>query len=69
MIEEALSASDPGTVTAGGADPAHGTGLRCVEQRLTAFDGILAVSSPPGGPTMIAIEVPCALSSPKTCSC
>ena len=54
---------------AGGADPARGTGLRGVEQRLGAFDGILAVSSPPGGPTMIAMEVPCALSSPKTCSC
>ncbi|MDX6336693.1 MAG: hypothetical protein QOG05_4033 [Streptosporangiaceae bacterium] len=54
---------------AGGADPALGTGLRGVEQRLAAFDGILAVSSPPGGPTMIAMEVPCALSSPKTCSC
>jgi signal transduction histidine kinase len=54
---------------AGGADPARGTGLRGVEQRLAAFDGILAVSSPPGGPTMIAMEVPCALSSPKTCSC
>ena len=36
-----------------------------LEQRLAAFDGILAVSSPPGGPTMIAMEVPCALSSPK----
>jgi signal transduction histidine kinase len=54
---------------AGGADPARGTGLRGVEQRLAAFDGILAVSSPPGGPTMIVMEVPCALSSPKTCSC
>jgi signal transduction histidine kinase len=54
---------------AGGADPARGTGLRGVEQRLAAFDGILAVSSPPGGPTMIAMEVPCALSSPKTYSC
>jgi signal transduction histidine kinase len=54
---------------AGGADPARGSGLRGVEQRLAAFDGILAVSSPPGGPTMIAMEVPCALSSPKTCSC
>jgi signal transduction histidine kinase/uncharacterized membrane protein YvlD (DUF360 family) len=54
---------------AGGADPARGTGLRGVEQRLAAFDGILAVSSPPGGPTMIAMEVPCALLSPKTCSC
>jgi signal transduction histidine kinase len=54
---------------AGGADPSRGSGLRGVEQRLGAFDGILAVSSPPGGPTMIAMEVPCALSSPKTCSC
>jgi signal transduction histidine kinase len=53
----------------GGADPAAGTGLRGVEQRLGTFDGIVAVSSPPGGPTMIAMEVPCALSSPKTYSC
>jgi signal transduction histidine kinase len=54
---------------AGGADPARGTGLRGVERRLGTFDGILAVSSPPGGPTMIAMEVPCGLLSPKTCSC
>ena len=53
----------------GGAHPAQGTGLAGVERRLAAFDGILAVSSPPGGPTIIVIEVPCALSSPKTCSC
>ena len=49
----------------GGADPAKGTGLQGVEQRLGTFDGIMAVSSPPGGPTMIVMEVPCALSSPK----
>jgi signal transduction histidine kinase len=53
----------------GGADPARGTGLRGVERRLGTFDGILAVSSPPGGPTMIAMEVPCRLLSPKTSSC
>ena len=52
----------------GGADPAHGTGLLGVERRIAAFDGILAVSSPPGGPTIIVIEVPCALSLPKTSS-
>jgi signal transduction histidine kinase len=46
----------------GGADPAQGSGLAGVERRLAAFDGILAVSSPPGGPTIIVIEVPCALS-------
>jgi len=53
----------------GGADPERGTGLQGVERRLGTFDGIMAVSSPPGGPTMIAMEVPCALLSPKTCSC
>jgi signal transduction histidine kinase len=54
---------------AGGADPAQGSGLRGIERRLGTFDGILAVSSPAGGPTMIVMEVPCALLSPKTCSC
>ncbi|MEY9872601.1 signal transduction histidine kinase [Streptacidiphilus sp. MAP12-33] len=44
---------------AGGADPAAGSGLAGVERRLAAFDGILAVSSPPGGPTIVAMEVPC----------
>jgi signal transduction histidine kinase len=53
----------------GGADPAQGTGLAGVERRLAAFDGILAVNSPPGGPTIVVIEVPCALSSPKTSTC
>jgi signal transduction histidine kinase len=54
---------------AGGADPARGTGLAGVERRLATFDGILAVSSPPGGPTIVVIEVPCASSSAKTSSC
>jgi signal transduction histidine kinase len=46
----------------GGADPARGTGLRGTERRLAAFDGVLAVSSPVGGPTVVTLEVPCALS-------
>jgi signal transduction histidine kinase len=53
----------------GGADPARGTGLAGVEKRLATFDGILAVSSPVGGPTMVVMEVPCALSSQKISSC
>ena len=44
----------------GGADPSRGSGLRGIERRLGTFDGILAVSSPPGGPTIVVIEVPCA---------
>jgi signal transduction histidine kinase len=50
----------------GGADPAQGTGMRGVMRRLSAFDGTMRVSSPDRGPTLITLEVPCALSSPKT---
>ncbi|GAA1605286.1 sensor histidine kinase [Actinoplanes couchii] len=50
----------------GGADPAGGTGLRGIERRLAAFDGTMSVSSPPGGPTVVTVELPCALSSPRT---
>ncbi|GAA2417118.1 sensor domain-containing protein [Streptomyces glaucosporus] len=42
----------------GGADPA-GSGLAGVERRLGAFDGVLAVSSPAGGPTVVTMEIPC----------
>jgi signal transduction histidine kinase len=46
----------------GGADPGAGTGLRGVERRLAAFDGGFTIASPPGGPTAITMELPCALS-------
>jgi signal transduction histidine kinase len=45
----------------GGADASRGTGLAGVERRLATFDGVLAVNSPPGGPTIVVLEVPCAL--------
>jgi signal transduction histidine kinase len=48
---------------AGGADASLGTGLVGVERRLATFDGLLAVISPPGGPTIVALEVPCELSN------
>jgi signal transduction histidine kinase len=53
----------------GGADPARGSGLRGIERRLAAFDGVLAISSPLGGPTAVTMEIPCELSLPKTSSC
>jgi signal transduction histidine kinase len=53
----------------GGADPALGTGLQGIDRRLAAFDGVLAISSPVGGPTAVTMEIPCALSLPKTSSC
>ncbi|MFD4477155.1 sensor histidine kinase [Streptomyces sp. NPDC058471] len=52
----------------GGADISAGTGLRGIERRLATFDGILAVSSPLNGPTMVTMELPCVLSSQKTTS-
>lgn len=50
----------------GGATLGAGSGLPGVARRLEAFDGIIRVTSPPGGPTSILLEVPCELSSPRT---
>jgi signal transduction histidine kinase len=61
-----MTVRDDGT---GGADLTGGTGLRGIERRLATFDGILALSSPVGGPTVVTVELPCVLSSPKTSSC
>jgi signal transduction histidine kinase len=55
----------PGTLTVmisddgiGGAD-AHGPGLSGLADRVSGVDGRLSVASPPGGPTIIAAELPC----------
>ncbi|MCM2391050.1 sensor histidine kinase [Streptomyces albipurpureus] len=45
----------------GGASLTAGSGLSGVERRLGTFDGVLAVSSPVGGPTMVTMEIPCEL--------
>ncbi|NUO61353.1 MAG: sensor histidine kinase [Hamadaea sp.] len=50
----------------GGADPDRGSGLRGLARRLGIFDGTLSLSSPPGGPTELIMELPCASSSPRT---
>ncbi|UNO38349.1 sensor histidine kinase [Streptomyces sp. MST-110588] len=44
----------------GGADPEGGSGLRGLQRRLAAFDGVLEVHSPQGGPTVVRMELPCA---------
>jgi signal transduction histidine kinase len=51
-----VSIEDDGT---GGADPGGG-GLLGLARRVAALDGRLAVSSPPGGPTTVTAELPCA---------
>jgi signal transduction histidine kinase len=50
----------------GGAAPRDGGGLRGIEQRLSAFDGMVAVTSPVGGPTQVTLELPCELSLART---
>ncbi|MFC8141632.1 sensor histidine kinase [Streptomyces paradoxus] len=43
----------------GGADTGRGTGLQGVADRVSVLDGRLLVSSPPGGPTVFRLLVPC----------
>jgi signal transduction histidine kinase len=50
-----LAVTDDGT---GGADPARGSGLSGLLQRVGTVDGRLSIASPPGGPTQITVELP-----------
>ncbi|MCO6009290.1 sensor histidine kinase [Actinoallomurus purpureus] len=45
----------------GGADPSGGTGLTGLRQRVGSVDGTFRITSPVGGPTVITVELPCAL--------
>ncbi len=42
----------------GGADPAHGSGLAGLAQRVSTVDGRMDIASPPGGPTQITVTLP-----------
>ena len=44
---------------AGGADPARGTGLAGLAKRAASVDGTFEIASPPGGPTLITVDLPC----------
>jgi signal transduction histidine kinase len=50
-----LEVGDDGT---GGADPAAGSGLEGLAQRVAVVDGRLRITSPPGGPTRVTAELP-----------
>ena len=50
-----LAVSDDGI---GGADQARGSGLDGLSQRVSTVDGRLDISSPPGGPTVVTVELP-----------
>jgi signal transduction histidine kinase len=52
-----VSVSDNGH---GGAEPAPGSGLTGLRDRVEAVDGTFSLSSPPSGGTTVSVEVPCA---------
>ncbi|GAA0401378.1 sensor histidine kinase [Streptomyces luteireticuli] len=43
----------------GGATEGAGSGLSGIRRRVAAFDGRTELSSPPGGPTLLRVELPC----------
>ncbi|MFJ8111742.1 histidine kinase [Streptomyces sp. NPDC096132] len=43
----------------GGADESAGSGLLGMRRRVAALDGVMRVSSPVGGPTVVEVELPC----------
>jgi signal transduction histidine kinase len=43
----------------GGADPDGGTGLTGLADRVAVTGGRMLLSSPPGGPTLLRVELPC----------
>src|SRR5690625_2330962 len=43
----------------GGADPARGSGLTGMADRVAVMGGTMELSSPEGGPTRIRVELPC----------
>lgn len=45
----------------GGADASAGSGLTGLADRVSVLDGRLALTSPPGGPTLLRVEFPCEL--------
>jgi signal transduction histidine kinase len=47
----------------GGADPARGSGLTGLADRVAVAGGRMLLSSPPGGPTILRVEVPCTTST------
>ncbi|NGO13646.1 sensor histidine kinase [Streptomyces sp. HC44] len=43
----------------GGADEDGGSGLTGMRRRIAAHDGTLTLTSPPGGPTTLEVDLPC----------
>ncbi|MCX5404857.1 sensor domain-containing protein [Streptomyces sp. NBC_00335] len=58
----ALEVADDGR---GGADAGRGSGLTGLADRVSVVDGRLTLTSPPGGPTLLRVEIPCVPKAPK----
>ncbi|MGN6795764.1 MAG: sensor histidine kinase [Streptosporangiaceae bacterium] len=59
LLRIAVSDNGAGGAVLDGTGGQGGTGLRGLVQRAASVDGTLTIDSPPGGPTVIAAELPC----------
>jgi signal transduction histidine kinase len=55
VTDDGKGGANPGR----GADPGRGTGLAGIRGRIEAHDGTLTITSPPGGPTNLHVDLPC----------
>ena len=60
--DKTLTATVTDNGQGGAVGPATGSGLNGIQRRLAAFGGRVDIDSPPGGPTLITLAVPCVLS-------
>ena len=59
MLRIAVTDGIGGAATADQDAAGAGTGLRGLAQRAASVDGTLTIDGPPGGPTVVAAELPC----------
>lgn len=64
--EGGVLAVEVGDDGAGGADPRRGSGLTGLADRVAVIGGRLLLSSPPGGPTLLRVELPCSENEPPS---
>jgi glucose-6-phosphate-specific signal transduction histidine kinase len=55
LVREELTIDDNGV---GGADPARGSGLTGLADRVAALGGTIAIASPPDSGTSVRVELP-----------
>jgi signal transduction histidine kinase len=65
-LQDSVLVVDVGDDGQGGADPARGSGLTGMADRVAVAEGRMLLSSPPGGPTLLRVELPCSQREPPS---